>query len=152
MLFQEIIKKTSKKHPDYTQLVGVNAAFKKMLTQVNNEVDRIMRRMKLNDLDREFSSPEQPIYTEKREYLNEFSLSVIREPYPQPVTLLVLSDLLLVIEEPSRKLLKSIPVNEDFFARREEDNKIYRNMVTVHSDGFMTFTFGSDDLLAGKAN
>lgn len=52
MLFHEIIKKTSKKHPDYSQLVDVNAAFKKMLTQVNNEVDRIMRRMKLNDLDR----------------------------------------------------------------------------------------------------
>lgn len=66
MLFQEIIKKTSKKHPDYIQLVDVNAAFKKMLTQVNNEVDRIMRRMKLNDLDREFGSPEQPIYTESR--------------------------------------------------------------------------------------
>jgi hypothetical protein len=66
--------------------------------------------------------------------------------------LFVLSDLLLVVEEPSRKLIKTVPVNEDFFARREEDNKIYRNMVTVHSDGFMTFTFGSDDLLSGKAN
>jgi hypothetical protein len=27
--------------------------------------------------------------------------------------------------------------------RREEDNKIYRNMVTIHFDGFTTFTTGS---------
>lgn len=44
-----------------------------------------------------------------------------------------------------------MPVNEEFFARREEDNKIYRNMVTIHSDGFLTFTVGNDDLFAGKA-
>jgi hypothetical protein len=151
MLFQEIIKRTSRSHPDYKQFVEVQAIFKKVLTQVNDEVDRIMRRMKLNDLDREFASPEHPIYLNSREYLAEYPLSLIREPNPQQVTLVILSDLLLVVEEPSRKLLKSVPVNEEFFARREEDNKNYRNMVTIHSDGFLTFTAGSDDLFAGKA-
>jgi hypothetical protein len=57
MLFQEIIKKTSRSHPDYLQFQDVQTAFKKMLTQVNNEVDGVMRRMKLNDLDREFATP-----------------------------------------------------------------------------------------------
>jgi hypothetical protein len=66
MLFQEIIKRTSRSHPDYKQFVEVQAIFKKVLTQVNDEVDRIMRRMKLNDLDREFASPEQPIYLNSR--------------------------------------------------------------------------------------
>jgi hypothetical protein len=152
MLFQEIIKKTSRTHADYPQFLDVQAAFKKMLTQVNNEVDRIMRRMRLNDLDREFATPALPIYADSREYLADYAVSLIREPNPHPVTLVVLTDLLLVVEEPSRRLLKSVPVDESFFARREEDNKIFRNMVTVHSDGFMTFTFGSDDLLAGRAD
>lgn len=40
--------------------------------------------------------------------------------------------------------MKRIEVDKNFFARREEDNKIYKNMVTIHSDGFMTFTVGSD--------
>ena len=35
--------------------------------------------------------------------------------------------------------------------RREEDNKIYRNMITIHSDGFTTFTTGSDEVFAKKA-
>lgn len=58
---------------------------------------------------------------------------------------------MLVVEEPSRKLLRRIPVGEEFFVRREEDSKIYRNMVTVHADGFTTFTTGSEEVNAKKA-
>lgn len=47
--------------------------------------------------------------------------------------------------------MKRIPVDKNFFARREEDNKIYKNMVTIHSDGFMTFTSGSEEINANKA-
>ena len=57
MIFQEIIKKTSRSHPDYLKFQDVQTAFKKMLTQVNNEVDGVIRRMKLNELDREFATP-----------------------------------------------------------------------------------------------
>jgi hypothetical protein len=47
-LFQEIIKKTSQNHKDYNQFMDVQTVFRKVLTQVNNEVDKIIRRMKLN--------------------------------------------------------------------------------------------------------
>ena len=47
--------------------------------------------------------------------------------------------------------MKIVKVNEHFFARREEDNKVYRNMITIHDDGFTTFTAGSDDINANKA-
>lgn len=46
-LFQEIIKKTSSNHKDYNLFLQVQTAFKKVLTQVNNEVDRIIRSMRL---------------------------------------------------------------------------------------------------------
>ena len=47
--------------------------------------------------------------------------------------------------------MKRIPINEQFFAKREEDNKIYRNMITIHSEGFITFTAGVDDINANRA-
>lgn len=58
---------------------------------------------------------------------------------------------MLIVEESTRKLQRRIPVTDDFFVRREEDNKIYRNMITIHSDGFTTFTTGSDEVYAKKA-
>jgi hypothetical protein len=112
MLFLEIIKKTSTAHKDYQQFLEVQATFKRILTQVNNEVDHIIRRMRLNELDCEFGTPDCPIYIDSREYLDEFSLSLIKEPYPQQVILVINNDLLLIIDEASRKLIKSIPVNE----------------------------------------
>ncbi len=47
--------------------------------------------------------------------------------------------------------MKKILVDKNFFARREEDNKIYRNMITIHSDGLMTFTVGSEEVNANRA-
>jgi hypothetical protein len=55
------------------------------------------------------------------------------------------------VDEETLRPVKFIKVTENFFARREEDNKIYRNMITIHSDGFMTFTSGSEDINANKA-
>jgi breakpoint cluster region protein len=51
MLFQEIVKKTPLRHPDHTQLTEAQATFKKILTQVNDEVDKILRRNRLNQLE-----------------------------------------------------------------------------------------------------
>jgi hypothetical protein len=151
MLFQEIIKKTSTAHRDWQAFVEVQANFKKILTQVNDEVDKIIRRTRMNQLEREFSTPEFPIFQEKREFLNEYTLTLIREPRPELVSLVVFNDLLLVVDEATRKLQRRILVNDDFFVRREEDNKIYRNMITIHSDGFTTFTTGSDEVNAKRA-
>lgn len=50
MLFAEIIKKTSQSHKDYLQFIDVNANFRKILTQVNDEVDKIIRRTRMNQL------------------------------------------------------------------------------------------------------
>ncbi len=47
----------------------------------------------------------------------------------------------MVIDE-YRKKLKVIKVDDKFYVRREEDSKIYRNMIKVHSEGFTTFTTG----------
>jgi hypothetical protein len=63
----------------------------------------------------------------------------------------VFSDLLLVVEEQSRKVLRRVVVDDSFFPRREEDNKIYRNMITIHSEGFTTFTAGPEDVNANRA-
>lgn len=35
--------------------------------------------------------------------------------------------------------------------RREEDNKTYRNMVKIHSNGFTTFSAGNQDRHYAKA-
>jgi hypothetical protein len=143
MLFQEIIKKTAQSHRDWQLFIDVQANFKKILTQVNDEVDKIIRRTRMNQLEQELSTPDFPIFSEKREYLNEYSLTLIKEPRPEQISLVVFNDLLLIVEEATRKLLRRIQVTEEFFVRREEDNKIYRNMVTIHFDGFTTFTTGS---------
>lgn len=50
-----------------------------ILGGVNKTVDKIIRRNKLNQLNEEFGTEENPIFNEKREYLNEFVLFMIRE-------------------------------------------------------------------------
>jgi hypothetical protein len=35
--------------------------------------------------------------------------------------------------------------------RREEDSKIYKNIIKVHSDGFVTFSAGPEDKNVSKA-
>jgi hypothetical protein len=82
--------------------------------------------------------------------LKEYSLTLIKEPKPEQVVLYIFSDLILIVDEQTRKIIKRVVVDESFFPRREEDNKIYRNMVTIHSDGFITFTAGAEDLKINK--
>ena len=65
--------------------------------------------------------------------------------------LIICSDLLLIVDEETKKISKLVKITEHFFARRQEDNKVYRNMITIHSDGFMTFTAGTDDINANRA-
>ena len=65
--------------------------------------------------------------------------------------LIICSDLLLIVDEETKKISKIVKITEHFFARRQEDNKVYRNMITIHSDGFMTFTAGTDDINANRA-
>jgi hypothetical protein len=51
MLFESIIKSTSSSHPDRKHLSDVLSYFSTILTQVNNEVDKIIRRNRLNQLE-----------------------------------------------------------------------------------------------------
>ena len=50
MLFESIIKSTASSHPDREHLKDVLKYFNKILTQVNDEVDKIIRRNRLNQL------------------------------------------------------------------------------------------------------
>lgn len=59
--------------------------------------------------------------------------------------------MILIVDGLTHKPLKRLTVDENFFARMEEDNKIYKNMITIHSHGFITFTAGSEDINANKA-
>lgn len=68
----------------------------------------------------------------------------------EPVEVFLFNDFLMVIDE-NRKIIKWIIINENFYVRREEDNKIYRNIIKVHSDGFLTFSAGSEDKNFNKA-
>jgi hypothetical protein len=51
MLFDEIIKKTNPTHPDYKLLNQAKDLFRKNLMEVNDTVDKIVRRNKLNQLE-----------------------------------------------------------------------------------------------------
>ena len=68
MLFESIIKSTSMSHPDKKHLGDCLKQFNGILTQVNNEVDKIIRRNRLNQLDNEYGSI-VPIYEKDREFL-----------------------------------------------------------------------------------
>ncbi len=51
MLLQGIIKSTSTNHPDSELLANCLKTFNTILTQVNDEVDKIIRNNRLNQLD-----------------------------------------------------------------------------------------------------
>ena len=57
----------------------------------------------------------------------------------------------MVIDENTRKKLKRIPIDETFYARRQQDNKTYRNIIKVHADGFTTFSAGNEEKNMKKA-
>lgn len=61
MLFDEIIKKSNPSTADHKLFTEAKQLFNSKLTEVNNTVDRIVRRNKLNQLEQEFGSEEQPI-------------------------------------------------------------------------------------------
>lgn len=62
----------------------------------------------------------------------------------EPVFLFAFTDLVLIIDE-SRKVLYRIDIDSNFYARREEDNKTYRNIIKIYSkqNGFLTFSAGN---------
>jgi hypothetical protein len=56
MLFDEIIKKSNPVTQDYKLFTEAKQLFNSKLTEVNNTVDRIVRRNKLNQLELEFAT------------------------------------------------------------------------------------------------
>lgn len=71
----------------------------------------------------------------------------------EPTFLFVFNDLLILIDE-NRRILKEIKIDNNFYVRREEDNKTYRNIVKIHSDsfGFLTLSAGNQDRHYAKAD
>jgi hypothetical protein len=61
------------------------------------------------------------------------------------VLVLVFNDIVVVVNKQSREIIKWIKVNENFYVRREEDSKTYKNIIKIHSDGFITFSAGQGD-------
>jgi hypothetical protein len=61
MLFDEIIKKSNPSTADHKLFTEAKQQFNSKLTEVNNTVDKIVRRNKLNQMEREFATEEQPI-------------------------------------------------------------------------------------------
>jgi hypothetical protein len=61
MLFDEIIKKSNPSTADYKLFIEAKQQFNSKLTEVNNTVDKIVRRNKLNQLEQEFATEDQPI-------------------------------------------------------------------------------------------
>ena len=113
-------------------------------------MDKLYRSNRLNQLEQEFGTEERPIYIEKREFMEEFSLFFVRDEKLEPVIVFVFSDFVMVIDE-HRKILKWVDIDANFYVRREEDNKIYRNIIKIHSEGFLTFSAGSEDKHFNKA-
>ena len=56
MLFDEIIKKSNPATQDFKLFTEAKLLFNSKLTEVNNTVDRIVRRNKLNQLELEFAT------------------------------------------------------------------------------------------------
>ena len=56
MLFDEIIKKSNPATQDFKLFTEAKLLFNSKLTEVNNTVDKIVRRNKLNQLELEFAT------------------------------------------------------------------------------------------------
>lgn len=55
-LFSEIIKKTNPSHPDHKKMEDALKGFQNILGGVNETVDKIIRRNRLNELEDEFGT------------------------------------------------------------------------------------------------
>jgi hypothetical protein len=82
-------------------------------------VDKIVRRNKLNQLDQEFGTPKQPVFTkEKCEYLDEFKVLMVYQEKQLNVILFIFTDVIIIAEENTRKKLKYMKIDEKFYVRR----------------------------------
>ncbi len=60
--------------------------------------------------------------------------------------LFVFTYLILIVDENTRKKLYYIKADKKFYVRREDDSKIYRNIIKIHSkEGYVTITTGKED-------
>lgn len=50
-----------------------------------------------------------------------------------------------MVDEATRKIIKRININDKYYVRREEDSKVYRNVIKIHSDGFTNFSAGPEE-------
>ena len=81
------------------------------------------------------------------EYLNEFKVLLIYQEKFLSVILFAFTHLILIVEENTRKKLYYIEVDEKFYVRREEDSKVYKNIIKIHSkDGYVSVSTGNDEV------
>ena len=60
--------------------------------------------------------------------------------------LFVFTYLILIVDENTRKKLYYIKADKKFYVRREDDSKVYRNIIKIHSkEGYVTITTGKED-------
>lgn len=67
----------------------------------------------------------------------------IHEDRKQNVNIYIFNDCLIVVHNGYKKIIKWINIDQNFYVRREEDNKTYKNVVKIHSDGYITFSAGN---------
>lgn len=82
-------------------------------------MDEIIRRNRLNHLEQEFGTEDNPIFAPKREFMDEFNLFMIKEEKMEAVIVFVFNDLLMIVDAQTRKKLKQVKINETFYVRRE---------------------------------
>ena len=76
--------------------------------------------------------------------MNEFSCFIVKELKIIAAIVFCFTDLIIVAEELTRRKIRYIMVDEKFYVRREDDNKVYRNVIKLHSvEGFMSLTTGN---------
>jgi hypothetical protein len=147
LLLRDLVKHTSKQHPDFENLEKALALISKVTEDNNLKLDKVMNNRKLFELQRVYGRPNNlELVDSKREYITEELMQLFWGNGEKSVMVYFLTDLLVVTErcvgkgECQYTLISAMQLSGDSICKEVPDTQYFSNLFTVHGDND-TLTF-----------
>ena len=134
LLFKDLKKNTETSHPDYENISKALEKFLILNSENNKKMEDYLKQLRLFDLQKALITQNVNLFAKHRLFISEESLFLIKEECPIPITLYILSDLLLITEvsDGSLKLLHQLILDEASFICDLQNTRSYKWLFSVY--------------------
>lgn len=135
LIFKDLKKNTEVNHPDYENIAKALETYTNINKENNKKMEIYLKQLRLFDLQKNFGSKSLNLFDRHRSFLREESLFVIKEEFPYPIILYILSDLLLITEineSGQSSLTMQMKLGEDSFVCDLQNTRSYKWLFSVY--------------------